>query len=126
MDIVKRAPVTALSTAEAVVGFTLTFLTTHHVIGKIDVSTTTATLAPFVALALPAIFGAAKWALVSPYRKVRDVLERDGALTDADVARFEAIVAQYTGSPLAAEDEALIEHPTEDLPESASAGVPIA
>jgi hypothetical protein len=126
MDIIKRAPVTTLSTAEAVVGFTLTFLATHHLIGSIDVSATTATIAPFVALALPAMFGAAKWALVSPYRKVRDALERDGALTDADVARFEAIVAHYTGSTLAPEDDALIEHPTDDIPDSATAGVPTA
>jgi hypothetical protein len=92
MQTIKRAPVTTLTTAEALTGAVLTFLVTHHVIGNLDVSTTTQTLAPFVALVLPALFGAAKWALVSPYQKVKHWAEQDGLVADADFARFEALL----------------------------------
>jgi hypothetical protein len=89
---IKKAPVTTLSTAEAVTAAVLTFLVTHHVVGNVDVSATTQTIAPFVALALPAIFGAAKWALVSPYTKVKRWAEQDGLVSDADFARLEALL----------------------------------
>lgn len=91
-NLVKQAPVTTLSAAESAVGFTLTELVTHHVIGTVNVSSLTQSLAPFVALLLPAVFGAAKWALVSPYDKVKAVLERDGVMSDADFGRLETIV----------------------------------
>ncbi|HEU5265441.1 MAG TPA: hypothetical protein VFU35_02030 [Jatrophihabitans sp.] len=92
MQTIKRAPVTTLTTAEALTGAILTFLVTHNIIGNLDVSTTTQTIAPFVALALPAAFGAAKWALVSPYEKVKHWAEQDGLVADADFARFEALL----------------------------------
>ena len=92
IDLVRRAPVTTLSTAEALTAALLTFLVTHNVIGNVDVSTTTQTIAPFVALALPAIFGAAKWALVSPYEKVKHWAEQEGVVSDADFARLEALM----------------------------------
>jgi hypothetical protein len=95
---VKNSPVTTLTTVEAIVGFVLTFLVAHHVIGNIDVGTTTQTVAPFVALVIPAIFGAAKWHLVSPVAKVAEQLDaRDGALSDADYARIEALLGQLVG-----------------------------
>ena len=89
---IKQAPVTSLSTAEALTAGVLTFLVTHQIIGNVDVSTTTQTIAPFIALALPAIFGAAKWALVSPYTKVKHLAEKDGLVSDADFARLEALL----------------------------------
>jgi hypothetical protein len=119
---IKKAPVTSLSSIEAVVGFVLTFLATHHIIGSINVSSTTQTIAPFVALALPAVFGAAKWALVSPVSKVEAILVRDGVLSDADVARINASVAEHVGVLLA--DAETVAHPT-DVPDSAAAGAPV-
>ena len=92
MDVIRRAPVTTLSTAEALTAAVLTFLVTHNVIGDLDVSSTTQTIAPFVALALPAIFGTAKWALVSPYEKVKHLAEQEGVVSDADFARLEALL----------------------------------
>jgi hypothetical protein len=92
---VKNSPVTTLTTAESIVAFVLTLLVAHHVIGNIDIGTTTQTIAPFVALVIPAIFGAAKWHLVSPVAKVAEQLAvRDGALSDADYARIEALLDQ--------------------------------
>jgi hypothetical protein len=89
---IKQAPVTTLSTAEALTAAVLTFLVTHQIIGNVDVSATTQTIAPFIALALPAVFGAAKWALVSPYSKVKHLAEKDGLVSDADFARLEALL----------------------------------
>jgi hypothetical protein len=89
---VREAPVTTLTTIESVVGFVLTFLVTHHVIGNIDIGSTTQTLAPVVALVLPAIFGSAKWRLVSPAAKVQDAADHAGAMSDADYARIEAMI----------------------------------
>jgi hypothetical protein len=89
---IKDAPVTTLTTIESVVGFVLTFLVTHHIVGNIDVSTMTQTIAPFIALAIPAIFGSAKWRLVSPAEKVKDLAERDGVISDADIARIEQLI----------------------------------
>jgi hypothetical protein len=89
---IKEAPVTSLTTIESGVGFVLTFLVAHHVIGNIDVGATTQTVAPFVALVVPALFGSAKWRLVSPAHKVAELSERDGALADADYARIEAMI----------------------------------
>ncbi len=94
---VKQAPVTTLTTAESLTAAVLTFLVTHHVIGSVDVSTTAQTVAPFVALALPAVFGAVKWALVSPYTKVKHWAEQDGLVADADFARFEALLDAKLG-----------------------------
>jgi hypothetical protein len=89
---VKEAPVTALTTIESVVGFVLTFLVAHHIIGNIDIGATTQTVAPFIALIVPALFGSAKWRLVSPAHKLADLTERDGAMSDADYARIEAMI----------------------------------
>jgi hypothetical protein len=120
---IKKAPVTSLSSIEAVVGFVLTFLATHHILGSVNVSSTTQTIAPFVALALPALFGAAKWALVSPVSKVESILARDGVLSDADIARINAAIADQAGHLLA--DAETVAHPT-DVPDSANAGAPTA
>lgn len=46
-NLIKNSPVTSLTTAESVVAAVLTFLATHGVLGDIDVSTTTQTIAPF-------------------------------------------------------------------------------
>jgi len=54
--VIKKAPVASLTTIESVIGSVLTFLVAHGVIGNIDVSATTQTIAPFVALVVPAIF----------------------------------------------------------------------
>lgn len=125
---IKKAPVTALSTAEAVTAFVLTFLVAHHLIGNVDVSSTTQSIAPFVALALPAVFGAAKWALVSPYEKVKDIVERDGLISDADFARVEAlfeekfgalVVQHAAGDEAALPDEAEFDVPAETVAASA-------
>lgn len=89
---IKNAPVTTITTVESVVGFVLTFLVAHGIIGNIDVAATTQTVAPFVALAVPALFGAVKWRLVTPWEKAKDVTDRDGLMSDADYARIEAMV----------------------------------
>jgi hypothetical protein len=89
---IKEAPVTSLTTIESAVGFVLTFLVAHHVIGNIDVGATTQTVAPFIALVIPALFGSAKWRLVSPAHKVAELTDRDGAMADADYARIEAMI----------------------------------
>jgi hypothetical protein len=98
---IKDAPVTSLTTVESVVGFVLTFLVAHHMIGDIDVTATTQTVAPFIALAVPALFGAVKWRLVTPWEKAKDVAERDGAMSDADYARIEAMVQERLEAALA-------------------------
>ena len=95
---VKEAPVTTLTTIESVVGFVLTFLVAHHIVGNIDVGATTQTVAPVVALLVPAIFGSAKWRLVSPTAKVQDTTARDGAMSDADYARIEAMIDERLGT----------------------------
>src|SRR3954453_7199155 len=100
---VKQAPVTSLTTIESVVGFVLTFLVAHHVIGNIDVGSTTQTIAPFIALAVPAIFGSAKWRLVSPTEKVKDLADRDGTMSDADYARIEAMIDERLGAGVPAD-----------------------
>ncbi len=92
-ELIKKAPVTSLTTVEALTGFTLTFLVTHHVIGTVEVGTTTQTIAPFVSLALPAIFGALKWPLVIPVEKVKRITEADGLVSDADLGRVESVIA---------------------------------
>ena len=89
---IKKAPVASLTTIESVVGSVLTFLVAHGVIGNIDVSTTTQTIAPFVALVVPAIFGYAKWQLVSPVEKVNKLVDRDGVVSDADMGRIGALL----------------------------------
>lgn len=89
---IRNAPVTTLTTVESVVGFVLTFLVTHHVIGNVDVSAMTQTIAPFIALLIPAIFGSAKWRLVSPVEKLKDAPEREPAISDADFARIEQLI----------------------------------
>lgn len=110
-NLIKNAPVTALSTAESVTAFALTVLVTHHVIGNVDIGATAQTIAPFIALAIPAVFGAAKWALVSPYAKVKGLAEQQGVVTDADFARMEALVEDKLGGlisdpePVPAADE---------------------
>ena len=91
-NLVKKAPVTSLSSIESLTAFTLTFLVAHHIIGTVDVSATTQTIAPFIALALPAVFGAAKWALVTPYDKAKRWAENEGIFTDADFGRVEQLV----------------------------------
>ena len=78
--VIEKAPITTLSAAESLTAFVLTFLTAHHVLGDVDISTTTQTVAPFVALVLPALFGVAKWRLVTPAGRARrrgDVARRD-------------------------------------------------
>jgi hypothetical protein len=89
---IKKAPVASLTTIESVVGSVLTFLVAHGVIGSIDVSATTQTIAPFVALVVPAIFGFAKWQLVSPVDKVNKLVDRDGVVSDADIGRIGALL----------------------------------
>lgn len=89
---ITKAPVASLTTIESVVGSVLTFLVAHGVIGNIDVSATTQTIAPFVALMLPAIFGYAKWQLVSPVEKVNKLVDRDGVVSDADMGRIGALL----------------------------------
>lgn len=100
-NFIKNSPVTSLTTAESLTAGVLTFLVTHNVIGNVDVSTTTQTVAPFVALAVPAVFGAAKWSLVTPFARVKDLAERDGLVSDADFARLDALLdeklAVFTG-----------------------------
>lgn len=91
-NLVKQRPVATLTAAEAIVAAVLTFLVTHGVIGTVDVGQTTQVLAPLVALGLPAVAGAAKWALVTPVSKVQHILEQDGLLTDADAARLDAML----------------------------------
>lgn len=112
---VKQAPVTTLTTVESIVGFVLTFLVAHHIIGNIDIGATTQTVAPFIALAVPAIFGSAKWRLVSPAAKVQDVTERDGAMSDADYARIEAMIDERLGA-VTAEDRPQLTGAVEKLP----------
>jgi hypothetical protein len=97
---VKEAPVATLTTIESVVGFALTFLVAHHVIGNIDIGTTTQTVAPFIALIVPAIFGSAKWRLVSPTEKVQDIADRDGSMSDADHARIETMIDERLSAAL--------------------------
>lgn len=94
---IKNSPVTSLTSAESLLGAVLAFLATHHVIGDTDVSATTQTVAPFVALLLPAVFGAAKWSLVTPFAKVKDMAERDGLVSDADFARLGALLDDKLG-----------------------------
>lgn len=89
---IKKAPVASLTTIESVIGSVLTFLVAHGVIGNIDVSATTQTIAPFVALLVPAIFGYAKWHLVSPVEKADKPVERDGVVSDADIGRIGALL----------------------------------
>jgi hypothetical protein len=89
---IKDAPVTTITTVESVVGFVLTFLVAHGIIGNIDVAATTQTVAPFIALAVPALFGAVKWRLVTPWEKAKDVTDGDGLMSDADYARIDAMV----------------------------------
>jgi len=97
---VKDAPVTTLTTVESVVGFVLTFLVTHHVIANIDVSRMTQTIAPFIALAIPAIFGSAKWHLVSPADKVKDAADEAAGMSDADFSRVEQLIDERLQSAL--------------------------
>jgi hypothetical protein len=97
---IKEAPVATLTTVESVVGFVLTFLVAHNVIGNIDVSATTQTVAPFIALVVPAIFGSAKWRLVSPTEKIKDLAERDGVISDADFARIDVMIEDRLGAAL--------------------------
>lgn len=51
-----------------------------------------ATLAPYVIAATVALLAAAAHALVSPAKKVKDVLERGLQVTDADFGRCEAVL----------------------------------
>src|SRR5690242_18026154 len=90
--VIKKAPVASLTTVESLIGSLLTFLVAHGVIGNIDVSATTQTIAPFVALVVPAIFGYAKWQLVSPVEKVDKLVDRDGVVSDADMGRIGALL----------------------------------
>jgi hypothetical protein len=108
---IKEAPVATLSTVESVVGFVLTLLVTHHVIGNIDVSKMTQTIAPFIALAIPAIFGSAKWHLVSPVEKIKDVTGEAGTISDADFARIEQLIDERLDAVVARDAQPMDDEP---------------
>ena len=121
---IKQAPVASLTTIESVIGFGLTFLVSHGMIGSIDVGATTQTVAPFVALLLPAIFGTAKWHLVSPVEKVDDIVARDGVISDADIGRIDAMLADRVVGLLRSDH--LDEQPRHQLrPHGMAAGHPL-
>jgi hypothetical protein len=90
---VRSAPVTTVTTIEAITAAVLAFLVAHGVIPA-DVA---GTYGPVAAAAMIAAFGAVKWNHVTPVAKVQDILERDGLLTDADLARLEGIVVDLIG-----------------------------
>jgi hypothetical protein len=92
-SIVKTKPVATLGTGLTVSEAVVAYLAAHHVIPPL--------LAPYAALVVAALLALAIHELVSPYSKVKGVLERDGLLSDADFTRIEALVAEYTGADLA-------------------------
>lgn len=86
-NVVKAKPVASVGTAATVVTAVLTYLAYRGVI-----PTDLVALLDPVAVALAA---AAMHALVSPYAKVKAVIEQGLHITDADYGRLEALLEQY-------------------------------
>lgn len=84
---VKNKPVATVGTTAAVISAVVGYAVYRGWIGA-DLG---ALLEPVVL----AVAATIMHALVSPYQKVKDVLERGLHITDADYGRLEAIVEQY-------------------------------
>jgi hypothetical protein len=107
---IRQAPVAILSTIEALVIGGGTTAGVHDELGQVDASSAVKTWAPIAAFLFPLAVGALKRSLVSPVAKVEGILEKDGLLTDADVARItagtgEALDALGERRPVVAECE---------------------
>lgn len=85
-------PVLVVSAAGAVVSFVGTELVAHGVVAAKAWSSIEQTAVPPVAALFVLGLGVIARRLVTPWRKVAPILERDGLLTDADAARFEQLL----------------------------------
>lgn len=92
-DLKTDEPVLLVSAVTAGLGLLGTELVTHGVITETQASSLTKSVLPPVVAALVLLAGWAIRRLVTPARKVEDLMTRAGLLSDADHARIEAAVS---------------------------------
>jgi hypothetical protein len=88
----KDEPVLALSAAGSIVGYLLEALKAHGIIGDSVASSLSQQLVPIVAAALVLVAGVLVRHFVTPYAKVKALMEKSGLLSDADFGRIEALL----------------------------------
>lgn len=121
-NLTKDEPVLVVAAVGAVLSYTGSALVAHGVIGADVMTSAEQTVVPIVAAGVVMLLGAVTRALVAPYARVKRLLERDYALTDADFARFQGLVQELSGVDLDPTGEPPLE--VANVPEGMAAGQP--
>lgn len=110
-------PVLVVAGATSALAYVGTQLVAHGVITDTQASSATQAVLPFAVMAVPVLLGLFIRRLVTPARKAAALLEREGLLTDTDLASIETVLAEKLGIDVDLDPDVLTgdDHPDAEL-----------